>query len=73
MTHGPEIARLLSVDEVAKTLGISKADIWRIIQRKEIPVVAIGGRRLFRSTDVATFVEQNVREAATSISADGVD
>jgi excisionase family DNA binding protein len=38
--------RLLTVEEVARKLKISKPTLWRIIQRKEISVVRISKRTI---------------------------
>jgi excisionase family DNA binding protein len=36
----------LTVDEAAASLGLSRPTIWRMIQRRKLQSVKVGGRRL---------------------------
>lgn len=37
---------MFTVDEARRVLGVSRATVWRLIQRGELPSVRRGGRRL---------------------------
>ncbi|MGH9257635.1 MAG: helix-turn-helix domain-containing protein [Vicinamibacterales bacterium] len=37
---------MLSVEEAGRALGVSRATVWRLIQRDQLPSVRRGGRRL---------------------------
>jgi putative molybdopterin biosynthesis protein len=53
-----EKGELLTVEEAAEWLSISKPTIWRIIRRGEIPVVRIGQRTIrLRLEDLEKFIE----------------
>jgi excisionase family DNA binding protein len=41
------IDRLLTVDEVAGLLGLSKFTIYRMAQKRQIPCLMLGGTRKF--------------------------
>jgi excisionase family DNA binding protein len=49
---------LLSIDEVASALGISRAGVYRIIRRNELQVVKLGARTLIRPEALAGLVER---------------
>lgn len=49
---------LLSVDETADWLAISKPTIWRMIRRGEIPVVKIGQRTIrIKMSDIEDYIQ----------------
>ena len=51
---------LLTVEEAADWLAISKPTLWRIIRRREIPVVRIGQRAVrIRFADLEEYVDRN--------------
>ena len=41
------IGRLLTVDEVADILGLSKYTVYRMAQKRQIPNLMLGGSRKF--------------------------
>jgi excisionase family DNA binding protein len=45
---------MISVDEAGRALGVSRATVWRLIQRGDLPSVRRGGRRLVPSTAIGT-------------------
>ena len=47
-------AELVTVDEAGRALGVSRATVWRLIQRGDLPSVRRGGRRLVPSTAIQT-------------------
>ncbi len=50
--------RLLCVQEVADLLGVSRATIYRLIQRNGLPFVRFGKELLrFRPADIEAWVE----------------
>ena len=51
---------LLSVEEAADWLAISKPTLWRMIRRGEIPVVKIAQRTIrIKLTDLENYIEKN--------------
>jgi excisionase family DNA binding protein len=42
----------VTVDEAGRSLGVSRATVWRLIQRGELPSIRRGGRRLVSSAAV---------------------
>ncbi len=52
----PVNERLLSVNEAAQQLGVSKS--W--LYQSDVPYVKLGSRRLYRPTDVALYVNARV-------------
>jgi len=45
-------AELISVDEAGRALGVSRATVWRLIQRGDLPSIRRGGRRLVPSSAI---------------------
>ena len=43
---------LISVDDAGRALGVSRATVWRMIRRGELPTVRRAGRRLVPSTAI---------------------
>jgi excisionase family DNA binding protein len=43
---------MLTVDEAGRVLGVSRATVWRLIQRGDLPSVRRGGRRLVSATAI---------------------
>jgi excisionase family DNA binding protein len=37
---------MVTVEDVGRTLGVSRSTVWRLIQRGDLPSVRQGGRRL---------------------------
>jgi excisionase family DNA binding protein len=56
--------QLLDVTEARRALGISRPTLYRLIRSREIAVVKIGARTLFRADDLHHFIDQHVRPAA---------
>ena len=56
--------QLLDVAQAQRALGISRPTLYRLIRNREIAVVKIGARTLFRADDLHHFVDQHVRPAA---------
>jgi len=52
--------RLLSIDEAASILGVSKGtlDVWRSTKRYDLAFVRIGGRIKYRLRDVLDWIEK---------------
>lgn len=51
---------LLTAEEAADWLTISKATIWRMVRRGEIPVVRISGRTIrIKLTDLESYIDRN--------------
>ncbi len=53
---------LLTITEVAKTLKLSRAMVYKLMNSGELKSVHVGARRLIRSRDLAEFVD-NLRES----------
>lgn len=51
---------LRSVDEAASHMGLSRATLWRIIQRGDLARVRIGSRTLIRQCDIDAFIDSAV-------------
>lgn len=56
---GVDLPLLVSVNEAARLLGLSRAGVWRLRERDELPVVRIGGRVLVRRTDLDELIDRN--------------
>ncbi len=50
---------ILTVPEVAKYLKISKAKLYYLIQRKEIPHIRIGRNVRIRESDLAKWLDKH--------------
>lgn len=60
-------SRLLKVAEVAETLGVSRAWVYRRIETGELPVVELGNTRKNQridETDLAEFISTRKRSAS---------
>ena len=55
--YGPPL--LLSQDEVAHRLGVSRTTIWRLIRDGELEVVAIGARSAIVNASLEGFIARN--------------
>ncbi len=47
-----ELPRLVSVAEAARLLNISERLVWRMIPKREIRSIRLGGRRMIPRTEV---------------------
>lgn len=54
--------RLLSVAEVAATLGISEDTVYRLFRSGELASLKIGRRRLVKAVDLVAFVECGIAD-----------
>jgi excisionase family DNA binding protein len=54
-----EEQRLLTIEETARFLRISKATLHRLLADKTLIPVRIGGRTLFDMKDLNTFIEES--------------
>ena len=52
--------RLISVTEVANLLGISRSNLYGLIESKAIPHIRIGGRVLFREDLLEAWISKQV-------------
>jgi excisionase family DNA binding protein len=43
---------LITVEQAGRALGVSRATVWRLIRRGELPSLRRGGRRLIQSAAV---------------------
>ena len=44
----------MTVDEAGRALGVSRATVWRLIRRGDLPSIRRGGRRLVRASAIQT-------------------
>ena len=51
--------RLLTIDDVAGLLKISKSTLYRWVNKREIPFVKLGGKLRFNEDEIKTFVLRN--------------
>jgi len=52
--------QLLTVDEAAEWLTVSKPTLWRMIRRGEIPVVKIAQRTIrIKLSDIEAYIDKN--------------
>ena len=50
--------RLINANAAARFLSISRASLYRLVSKNQVPSVKIGGRRLFDLTELNKFVDQ---------------
>jgi excisionase family DNA binding protein len=59
--HGEQASavpgRLLSVNEVAELLGVSRPTIYRLVRRQQLPASRVGERLRFRPSHVDDYVD----------------
>jgi excisionase family DNA binding protein len=53
-------SRLLKATEVAQILNVSKAFVYQLMQKGELPTVKILGARRVRTEDLSRFIEENI-------------
>lgn len=51
--------RLLSVNDTAEYLGITRSSVYRMINAGDLPVVHVGSRTLLDRHDLDAFIERN--------------
>ena len=60
MTKKMKKDELVTAEEAAEWLAISKATLWRMIRRGEIPVVRIAQRSIrLKVTDLENYIARN--------------
>jgi excisionase family DNA binding protein len=57
-----EPERWLSVEEIAKHLGVSKETIYRWVERQKIPAHKVGRQWKFKATEVDRWIENGGAE-----------
>ena len=68
MQTSPDVSpleRLLSNDEAAELLGISRFSLRGKVLRREVPHIKIGRRTLFSPSALRAFIEANTVEPRT--------
>lgn len=45
---------MITVDEAGRALGVSRATVWRLIRRGDLPSIRRGGRRLVPASAIRT-------------------
>lgn len=55
-----ELSLMLSVQEIAKVLGISKTSAYELVRSKGFPVLKIGSRLVVPKEKFCEWVEQNI-------------
>ena len=61
---------MVTVEEAGRALGISRATVWRLIQRNELPSVRRSGRRLVPATALRTRVRRRGRAGVPAFTDD---
>jgi excisionase family DNA binding protein len=59
-----EARGLMSVEEVARILGVSRFTVYRMAQRKQLPSLLIGGQRKFDPAALALHYRKKSPESA---------
>jgi excisionase family DNA binding protein len=49
---------LMSVDQVAAVLGVSRATVYRLVQDGQIRVTQVRSRKRFSPSDISSYVSQ---------------
>ncbi len=67
MTSGMNavIKEFSTPDELAAILAISRATVYRLIARRQIAFIKVGGSLRFRRADVEKFIEKNCTNPLT--------
>jgi excisionase family DNA binding protein len=55
-TLDPVLEPLLSVEEVSEILHISESGVYRLLRRRALPSVKVGGRTLFERGAIRDFL-----------------
>ena len=62
--HAPEERLVYTVAEAGEMLGISRAFVYELVARGELPVIKLGRRRLVPKVGLLALVGQSELEAA---------
>ena len=54
-----DVERWLSVEEIAKHLGVSKETIYKMVQKRKIPGLKIGNQWRFKKTTIDKWIEES--------------
>ncbi len=54
----PANGRLLSIDDVAGLLNVSRKTVYRLISRGELPAMRVGERLRFRPSEIHEYLER---------------
>lgn len=54
---------LLSVNEAAQFLGVSRRQVYRLLELCDLPAVRVGERIRFRPADLDAYLERNLLDA----------
>jgi excisionase family DNA binding protein len=66
-TEGAALTRtFISLADVSRVLGVSRATVYRLVAAGELPIVRIGDRTLVRPPDLEGFINALVRPASRS-------
>jgi excisionase family DNA binding protein len=56
VNHLESIGHLMSVDEVAEVLGLSKTTVYRMSQSRQVPSLMLGGTRKYDPSTLAAWL-----------------
>ncbi len=62
--HEHAVTDLLTVSEVAQTLRISVKGVYRLVERRDVPVIRVARQLRFRRSDLEDYLNQNRMPAA---------
>jgi excisionase family DNA binding protein len=60
-TNSEERRRALSIQETARTCGLSRATIYRLIEQKKLATLKIGSRRLVRPEAIDALLSEGAK------------
>jgi excisionase family DNA binding protein len=66
INHLEEFRRLMSVEDVAAVLDVSKFTVYRMAQNKQIPSFIVGGQRRFDPAALAMHFRKKSPESAAA-------
>lgn len=66
VAHLETFQRLLTIDDVAQVLQLSKTTVYRMAQRKQLPSLLIGGSRKFDPAALAMHFRKKSPESAAA-------
>ncbi len=55
--------QLLTLDELAGWLKISKPSVYRLVQKRQIPFYKVGGSLRFGKNDIMSYLQKNKIES----------
>lgn len=57
MNNGSTLNKLITPDELADILNISKSSVYRLIEGRKLPFYKVGGSLRFQDDDVKKYLE----------------